>query len=155
MDKAHILIVDDEEAIREVVSTLLEAQGYNCTTRGNGLLACEYLKKNSVGVVLLDVKGGIYEHNARLAQLLNLDGDAVTAASLAEWIGKNDGDIPVVMVTAMHDISTALEAIRRGAYDYILKPFEKDQLYLGVRRALERRRLVMERRLGTARVRQH
>jgi putative nucleotidyltransferase with HDIG domain len=50
------------------------------------------------------------------------------------------------MVTAMHDISTALEAIRRGAYDYILKPFEKDQLYLGVRRALERRRLVMENR---------
>ncbi len=48
------------------------------------------------------------------------------------------------MVTAIHDLSTALEAIRRGAYDYILKPFEKDQLYLSVRRALERRRLVLE-----------
>lgn len=45
---------------------------------------------HALGVVLLDVKGGIHEHNARLAQLLNLDGDAVTAASLAEWIGKND-----------------------------------------------------------------
>src|ERR1019366_6063172 len=45
-----------------------------------------------------------------------------------------------------HDLSTALEAIRRGAYDYILKPFEKDQLYLGVRRALEHRRLVLENR---------
>jgi putative nucleotidyltransferase with HDIG domain len=48
------------------------------------------------------------------------------------------------MVTAMHDLSTALEAIRRGAYDYILKPFEKDQLYLAVRRALEHRHLVLE-----------
>ena len=50
------------------------------------------------------------------------------------------------MVTAMHDISIALEAIRAGAYDYILKPFEKDQLHLSVGRALEHRRLVMENR---------
>jgi len=50
------------------------------------------------------------------------------------------------MVTAIHDISTALEAIRRGAYDYILKPFEKDQLFLGVGRALQHRRLVLENR---------
>lgn len=129
MDKARILIVDDEEAIREVVSTLLEAQGYDCATLSNGILACEFLKKDSVDLVLSDMV------------MPEMDG-----LSLLEWIGKNDGDIPVVMVTAMHDISTALEAIRRGAYDYILKPFEKDQLYLGVRRALERRRLVMENR---------
>src|SRR5882762_2500838 len=50
------------------------------------------------------------------------------------------------MVTAIHDISTALEAIRRGAYDYILKPFEKDQLFLGVGRALQHRRLIIENR---------
>jgi putative nucleotidyltransferase with HDIG domain len=50
------------------------------------------------------------------------------------------------MVTAMHDIAIALEAIRNGAYDYILKPFEKDQLYMSVGRALEHRRLVMENR---------
>ena len=54
--------------------------------------------------------------------------------------------MPVIMVTAMHDISIALEAIRSGAYDYILKPFEKDQLHLSVRRALEHRRLVLENR---------
>ena len=57
-----------------------------------------------------------------------------------------DPDVPVIMVTAMHDISIALEAIRAGAYDYILKPFEKDQLHLSVRRALEHRRLVLENR---------
>ena len=54
--------------------------------------------------------------------------------------------MPVIMVTAMHDISIALEAIRAGAYDYILKPFEKDQLFMSVRRALEHRRLVLENR---------
>src|SRR5579864_3396504 len=65
---------------------------------------------------------------------------------LLEWIRAHDKDIPVIMVTAMHDLSTALEAIRRGAYDYILKPFEKDQLYMSVRRALEHRRLLRENR---------
>ena len=66
--------------------------------------------------------------------------------SLVEWLRKSDPDVPAIMVTAMHDLSTALEAIRRGAYDYILKPFEKDNLYLGVRRALQHRRLVLENR---------
>ena len=65
---------------------------------------------------------------------------------LLEWLRQYDPEVPVIMVTAIHDISTALEAIRRGAYDYILKPFEKDQLYLGVNRALQHRRLVAENR---------
>jgi putative nucleotidyltransferase with HDIG domain len=125
--KAKILVVDDEEAIREVVSTLLEAQGYVCVTASNGLLAREYLEKNSADLVLSDMV------------MPEMDG-----LSLLEWQRKHDADVPVIMVTAMHDLSTALEAIRRGAYDYILKPFEKDQLYLGVRRALEHRRLLLE-----------
>ncbi len=53
---------------------------------------------------------------------------------------------PSSWLRPIHDLSTALEAIRHGAYDYILKPFEKDQLYLSVRRALEHRRLVLENR---------
>jgi putative nucleotidyltransferase with HDIG domain len=55
-------------------------------------------------------------------------------------------DMPVVMVTAVHDISVALAAIRNGAYDYLLKPFEREQLLATVRRALENRRLKMENR---------
>jgi putative nucleotidyltransferase with HDIG domain len=65
---------------------------------------------------------------------------------LLEWMREYDPEVPVIMVTAIHDISTALEAIRRGAYDYILKPFEKDQLYLGVGRALQHRSLILENR---------
>jgi putative nucleotidyltransferase with HDIG domain len=127
--KAKILIVDDEEAIREVVASLLEAQGYECAAVGNGRLAQEYLGKHQVDLVLSDMV------------MPEMDG-----MSLVEWLHKTDPDIPAIMVTAMHDLSTALEAIRRGAYDYILKPFEKDHLYLGVRRALEHRRLTLENR---------
>jgi CheY-like chemotaxis protein len=127
--KTKLLIVDDEEAIREVVSTLLEALGYECASVSNGRLAKEFLIQHSVDLVLSDMV------------MPEMDG-----LSLVEWLRKAEPDIPVIMVTAMHDLSTALEAIRRGAYDYILKPFEKDQLYLSVRRALEHRRLVLENR---------
>ena len=129
MSKTKLLIVDDEEAIREVVSTLLESKGYDCASVSNGRLAKEYLLQHSVDMVLSDMV------------MPEMDG-----LTLVEWLRKAEPDIPVIMVTAMHDLSTALEAIRRGAYDYILKPFEKDQLYVSVRRALEHRRLVTENR---------
>jgi putative nucleotidyltransferase with HDIG domain len=125
----RILVVDDEEAIREVVSTLLDSQGYKCTPAGNGRLARECLLGKSVELVLSDMV------------MPEMDG-----LKLLEWVREYDKDLPVIMVTAMHDLSTALEAIRRGAYDYILKPFEKDQLFLSVRRALEHRQLVLENR---------
>jgi putative nucleotidyltransferase with HDIG domain len=63
---------------------------------------------------------------------------------LLAWLRQHDPDVPVIMVTAIHDVSTALEAIRGGAYDYILKPFEKDQLFLSIRRAMEHRWLLVE-----------
>ena len=129
MAKSKILIVDDEEAIREVVSTLLEAQGHECASVSNGHLAQQFLGKQSVDLVLSDMI------------MPEMDG-----MRLVEWLRQTDPDIPVIMVTAMHDLQTALEAIRRGAYDYILKPFEKDQLYFSVRRALGHRQLVIEKR---------
>lgn len=122
-----ILVVDDEEAIREVVSSLLEAQGYQCTACENGRTALAAFWKDSFDIVLSDIV------------MPEMDGMKL----LAE-IHAADPDVPVIMVTAMHDISIALQAIRAGAYDYILKPFEKDQFNLSVRRAIERRRLVME-----------
>jgi putative nucleotidyltransferase with HDIG domain len=126
---AKILVVDDEEAIREVVCSLLAAKKYECDSVSNGRMAQQYLEKNSADLVLSDMV------------MPEMDG-----LSLVKWLRKHDSDIPVIMVTAMHDLSTALEAIRRGAYDYILKPFEKDQLYVGVQRALEHRRLLLENR---------
>ncbi len=129
MDKEKILVVDDEEAIREVVSTLLEAQGYHCGVCSNGRLALDAFRKDSFDLVLSDIV------------MPEMDGLKLLAALRSE-----DPDVPVIMVTAMHDIAIALEAIRAGAYDYILKPFEKDQLHLSVHRALEHRQLVIENR---------
>src|ERR1700757_859068 len=123
----NILVVDDEEAIREVVSTMLESKGYHCTAVSNGRAAQDQVKKSTPDLVLSDMI------------MPEMDG-----IKLLEWLRQYDPEVPVIMVTAIHDISTALEAIRRGAYDYILKPFEKDQLFLGVGRALQHRRLVLE-----------
>ncbi len=129
MAAERILVVDDEESIREVVATMLETQGYRCTAVSNGRAALQHLEKDSLDLVLSDMV------------MPEMDG-----LKLLEWLRGHNDDIPIIMVTAMHDLATALEAIRRGAYDYILKPFEKDQLFLSVRRALEHRRLVLENR---------
>ena len=129
LDQEKILVVDDEEAIREVVSTLLESQGFACKVFSNGRLALEGFQKDTYDLVLSDIVMPEMDGLKLLAELRRLDPD-----------------VPVIMVTAMHDIAIALEAIRAGAYDYILKPFEKDQLHLSVERALEHRRLVLENR---------
>jgi putative nucleotidyltransferase with HDIG domain len=125
--RERILIVDDEEAIREVVATLLEARGYRCEVCTDGRTALERFRAERPDLVLSDIV------------MPEMDG-----LKLLEHLRAADPDVPVVMVTALHDISTALDAVRRGAYDYILKPFERDQLYLSVSRALERRRLLEE-----------
>lgn len=127
MDTAHILVVDDEEAIREGVSTMLESRGYKCTALSNGRAAQEFVRMQTPDLVLSDMI------------MPEMDG-----IKLLDWLHGFDPEVPVIMVTSIHDISSAIEAIRRGAYDYILKPFEKDQLYHGVERALQHRRLVVK-----------
>jgi putative nucleotidyltransferase with HDIG domain len=129
VETEKILVVDDEEAIREVVSTMLQAQGFECVTANNGKAAVDHMQKFSPDLILSDMV------------MPEMDG-----LRLLEWAREHTPDVPVILVTAMHDLGTALDAIRNGAYDYILKPFEKDQLFLGVRRALQHRRLVLENR---------
>src|SRR5690348_18417956 len=106
---------------------MLESKGYHCTVAHNGRAAQDHIKRITPDLILSDMI------------MPEMDG-----IKLLEWVREFDPDVPVIMVTAIHDISTALEAIRRGAYDYILKPFEKDQLFLGVGRALRSE----ERRVG-------
>src|SRR6516164_9870341 len=101
VDADHILVVDDEEAIREVVSTMLESRGYRCTTVSNGRSAQDYVRKQTPDLVLSDMI------------MPEMDG-----IKPLDWLHGFDPEVPVIMVTAIHDISTALEAIRRGAYDY-------------------------------------
>ncbi len=126
----RILIVDDEEAIREIVSSMLTAAHYKCSQAGSGLQALALLESGE-------------EFELVLSDLMMADLDGI---GLLERTKEQFPDLPVVMVTAVHDISVALAAIRNGAYDYLLKPFEREQLLATVRRALENRRLKLENR---------
>ena len=83
------------------------------------------------------------EFELMLSDLMMADLDGI---GLLERTKEKFPDMPVVMVTAVHDISVALAAIRNGAYDYLLKPFEREQLLNAVGRALENRRLKVENR---------
>src|ERR1700747_2876536 len=126
----RILVVDDEEPIREIVASMLTTAGYACKQAGSGLEALAVLTSGD-------------EFELMLSDLMMADLDGI---GLLERTKERYPDMPVVMVTAVHDISVALAAIRNGAYDYLLKPFEREQLLATVRRALENRRLKMENR---------
>src|SRR6059036_1730303 len=130
MPSERILIVDDEETIREIVSSMLTSANFNCRQAASGMEA----------LALLD-SGEEFELMLSDLMMANLDG-----IGLLEKTKERFPDMPVVMVTAVHDISVALAALRNGAYDYLLKPFEREQLLATVRRALENRRLKMENR---------
>src|SRR5689334_19754739 len=126
----RILVVDDEEAIREIVSSMLHNAGYET-------------QQASSGVEALSVINSGQSFDLMLSDLMMPEMDGIT---LLERVKEARPDMPAIMVTAVHDISVALAAIRNGAYDYLLKPFEREQLLATVRRALENRRLKMENR---------
>jgi putative nucleotidyltransferase with HDIG domain len=126
----RILVVDDEESIREVVSSMLSVANYKCRQASSGIEALALLESGE-------------EFELMLTDIMMADLDGL---GLLERTKEKFPDMPVVMVTAVHDISVALSAIRNGAYDYLLKPFEREQLLATVRRALENRRLKLENR---------
>ena len=130
MAAERILVVDDEEPIREIVCSMLTTANYKCTQASSGLKA-------------LDVLATGAEFELMLSDLMMADLDGI---GLLERTKERFPDMPVVMVTAVHDISIALSAIRNGAYDYLLKPFEREQLLATVRRAMENRRLKLQNR---------
>jgi putative nucleotidyltransferase with HDIG domain len=126
----RILVVDDEEPIREIVSSMLTAAGYQCSQATSGIDALAVLDSGK-------------QFELMLSDLMMAELDGI---GLLERTKEKYPEMPVVMVTAVHDIGVALAAIRDGAYDYLLKPFEREQLLATVRRALENRRLKVENR---------
>ncbi|HSY12626.1 MAG TPA: HD domain-containing phosphohydrolase [Verrucomicrobiae bacterium] len=128
MADQRILVVDDETPVRDAVCTILDQAGFDCYPVTSGRDALGVLRSSeNISIVLSDL---IME---------GMDG-----LTLLSRMKQDFPEIPVVMVTAVHDISVALAAIRNGAYDYLLKPFEREQLLAMVRRALETRRLRLE-----------
>jgi len=128
MADERILVVDDEDSIRESICLVLTQAGFQCRPIKSGSDALTELKSDdSYSVVVSDVI---------------MDG--MDGLTLLAKVRRDHPDLPVVMVTAVHDISVALAAMRNGAYDYLLKPFEREQLLASVRRAVENRRLKAE-----------
>ena len=129
MEKAKgiILIVDDEESIRDLLSTKLKADGYDCEVAADGNEALWKAFMKDFDIVLLDIK------------MPGLSGMEVLSRIVIDH-----PDTSVVMVTAVLDTKTAVEAMRQGAYDYVTKPFNLDDLGARIKRALEKRRLILE-----------
>ncbi len=124
---ARVLVVDDEAPIRSMISVTLERQGYEIRQAGSGSQAMELLEQGPFDLVLTDI---VME-----------DGNGM---ALLERIHASQPQLPVVMVSAIHDISVAIDSMRRGAYDYLLKPFEREHLVATVQRALDHRHALQE-----------
>jgi CheY-like chemotaxis protein len=123
---ATILVVDDEEPIRNVIARKLELVGHNCTVAADAREAIEKTFMQEFDLMLVDVK------------MPGMSGMEVLSHAAA-----NHPDTGVIMITAVGDNRIAVEAKKKGAYDYVTKPFDLDDLELRVSRALERRGLAI------------
>jgi two-component system nitrogen regulation response regulator NtrX len=122
-----ILIIDDERAIRSTLREILEYEGYKVLDADNGVDGLALIKKEKVGLVLCDIK------------MNQMDGMEVLSAGLA-----HKPDLPFIMISGHGTIETAVEASKKGAYDFIAKPPDLNRLLITVRNALERGTLVNE-----------
>jgi len=125
--REKILIVDDDEAIRHLLRKILEKEGYTCGMAEDAEQAIDFLKKQSVDLVISDVampgKSGI---------------------QLLEEIKANHPMIPTLMISGISTKKTAETIITMGAYDFLLKPFQKKQVLISVTNALRRRALDLQ-----------
>jgi len=126
---ARILVVDDEAHVRSMIAATLERQGYEVIQASGGREAMDAIEQESFELILSDI---VMQEGNGLA--------------LLEHIHAESPSLPVIMVTAIHDISVAIDSMRRGAYDYVLKPFEREHLMATVQRALEHRQALQESR---------
>jgi two-component system NtrC family response regulator len=124
-----ILIVDDEKNYLLVLSVVLEEEGYEVLTTASSLEALEILKSSDVDLVLTDMK------------MPGMDGIEVL-----EQIKTRDPELPVIMMTAHGTVDKAVEAMQKGAYSYILKPFDNERLTLYVKKAIATYEVVKENR---------
>jgi len=122
--RARLLVVDDEEPQREMLSRILTRAGFEVQTAADGKLALERLAAGTVDLMLTDQR------------MPNMDG-----LELLEQVQRLSPRLPVVLMTAFGSVSTAVDAMKRGAADYLTKPFERDELLLVIEKAIRQRRL--------------
>jgi len=122
--KERILIVDDEEAICDLLVRRLAEEGYSCTMANNGREAINFLRKDAYSLIISDII------------MPQVDG-----FELLEKIKAINPSVPVIIITGYSELETGLEAMRLGAYDFIIKPINLDLVVHTVKKALEKRRL--------------
>lgn len=124
---AKILVIDDEFTIRHMIKTILEKNGYEVDMAEDGKIGLEKVKADIYDIILCDIKMPV------------LDG-----FGFLNGLKESDVAATVIMMTAYGSIDTAVEAIRKGAYDYISKPFKADEILIAIKKAEERERLIKE-----------
>lgn len=128
--KPRILVVDDEESIREFLEIMLKKEGYEVLTAEDGLKAKDLLSKKSVNMVISDL------------QMPNMTG-----IELLKHVRETYPDIVFMMITAFGTTETAVEAMKMGAYDYLTKPFKIDEVRINIQNALRASNLEVENRV--------
>src|SRR5262245_42696960 len=115
-----ILVVDDQSDMRWLLSRLLQEQGFEVSTVNDGVQLLSRVQQEAPQVILLDLK------------MPRLDG-LQALAQLKELVP----EVPVIVITAYGDIPSAVQAMKLGAYDFLTKPFDNDELLYTVKRAVE------------------
>lgn len=129
MASERILIVDDEEGMRRLLSRVLSREGYETSTVASGAEALRLVANERFDLVVTDIK------------MPEMDG-----LELLAELKQYEPSLPIIVITAYGTIENAVQALRSGAYDYIAKPFENDEIKLTVAKAFERERLLAENR---------
>ena len=126
---SEILIVDDEEDIRDLISGILRDEGYETRVAGDGDSALQAVRARRPQLVILDIW---------------LQGSRLDGIQILDILKREQPDLPVVMISGHGTIETAVASIKKGAYDFIEKPFKADRLIHVAGRALEAARLKRE-----------
>ena len=129
MAQRDILIVDDDRQVREVLHQIFVAAGYNCLLANDGREGVEVFKAGRPPLVVTDLK---------------MPG--ITGIDLLQQVRAVDDDVAVIVLTGAADVKTAINSLKLGAHDFIMKPVNMDELLIATERALERRQLLIERR---------
>ncbi|MBW2022522.1 MAG: response regulator [Deltaproteobacteria bacterium] len=125
--KLKVLVVDDEKVVREGCRRVLSGKDYEVLTAENGYSALEQLSEDTVDLILLDLK------------MPGMSGEEVL-----ETVHTNYPEIPVIIITGHGTVDTAVECMKKGAYDFITKPFQIDQFLITIQRASEKRKLELQ-----------
>ncbi len=124
---ADILIIDDEKAIRKTLTEILSFEGYKIEEAADGEEGLKKFKEKTYDVVLCDIK------------MPKLDG-----IEFLQKAGESNPDVPIIMISGHGNIETAVEAVKKGAYDYISKPPDLNRLLITIRNAMDKSSLVTE-----------